>query len=253
MKNPSDHTKLDEFIVETLKRESPDIPRVEWSEIEVLLPHRQKSLSIGISKKTIVFFSSAIVITFIAFGVFKIARHYSSFPVETKNLTDSTKNIFSIMDTSVQQDSVFVIPDINYTDTGVFTQKQKIDSDSAVISADTAAMKKTNVQPITTASKIIQQQKPKQDKTQKLSVADTSSKKTHTEPMSDTVVSEPLSANAETKTEIRSADTTNKNIPTPQKKSKNKTSKSQKKDTTAGASKTALPVQETKPDTSQKQ
>lgn len=144
MNKTNGHSQLDRHIRETLKNAGPHIPLIDWNQIEPLLPSQQKSISFWFSKKTITILFLTGAVALLSFGTYKIIRHYSSLPV-TENPIDSVTNILSVVDTITGQDSIFAIPDTTLKDSSLLLEKEtKVDSASAVTSADIPSLKETN-------------------------------------------------------------------------------------------------------------
>ena len=222
MKSDPVNSPLDTFIKETLKASDTNLPPVDWSEVEVLLRHEQKSISVGVSKKTIIISASAVAVLILAFGIYKIAGYYSSLPpAEEEQLANPVQNTFNIVDTqkTVKREDSTVIPKTNIADIDSSAYKKsekKTDSVSVNPPADTASVKKIN-------DKQRQEKKKKQNTFQ-----DSASLKTDTaKPLpADTATTHPVQ---EIKKESPAPlDTANKNIPTPKSNSKKKKSRSQK-------------------------
>ena len=230
MKPAPPSTALDAFIRDAIKSPGNDLPLVDWSEVEVLLRHEQKSFSIGIGKKTILLSAAVAVGLIIVFCMFMIVQHYSSLPPDPTAIAPS-ENTFIVTDTQktvVTHDSVATIDSSAF----IAAAKKKADSIAAltaVIPADTTATKKINEkQP---AVKDIQKQdkKQKENSTPNPFVTDSSAVKKNNVPvLSVDTASAPPSQEIKISEERPAADTAGKNNNLPKKNSKGKKSKQQK-------------------------
>lgn len=230
MKSAPDSTKLDAFIRETLKASDANLQPFDWSEVEVLLRHEQKSLPVEINKKTIIYFAAGLVALLLLFGIFKIVQHYSSLPPEPEPIQDSTQNLFNTVDAA---------------DTTRLTTIQKADT----IKIDSSAVVKTQLQidssglakskkadsnlvaaPLMPDSAWIRKIREKQDKKKKQNTPrDTAgTKKDTVAPRVIDTATAPRPAQ-EIKTEtLPAADTSGKTTPAPKTAPKNKKGKAKK-------------------------
>jgi hypothetical protein len=219
MKSSPDSSALDIFIRETLKAPDINLPPVDWSEVEVLLRHEQKSISIGVNRKHIVYSVAGVIVLLLVFGIFKIAQYYSSLPPETESLPDSTQNTFNAVDTVKPPVTDFLTAktdSVKPDSSGPAKNIKKSDSIHVALPLDTAS-----------AKKIIAAQKTDKKKKQS-SVKDTTASKTELPPshLADSISAPPP---PEPKTEIQIiADTVNKSVPVPQNNSKKKKAKTKK-------------------------
>jgi hypothetical protein len=227
MKSAPDNSALDAFIKETLKASDSNLQPFDWSEVEVLLRHEKKSISVGVDKKTITYIGAGLVVLMILLGIFKIVQHYSSLPAEPETSTDSTQNTLNATDTvktaapavdsvlakhdTVKIDTTHLVPVINIP---------KPDSTKAIVA------------PVDTTTKGKVFVTPKQDKKKKPNtVKDTGATKkdsilppaapvdtTSTHPMQEIKIENPSPA----------VDTSTKNAPAPKSNSKNKKGKTKK-------------------------
>lgn len=228
MKSSANNSPLDNFIQETLKSPDTDLHPFDWSEIEVLLRHEQKSISAGARKKTILISSAAVIIVMGVFGIFKIIQHYSSLPAETETLIDPTQNTFSIIDTqkNIADDSAVSMMDTAKIDSSRVALDEEHKTDS-ILAASDALLKNIKDKPSADAARIIQKQdkKQKQNNTKTVNPPVDTAMKIITPPADTVKIIPPI----EIKTEVPLLDdTVNKNNPAPKKNSKSKKSKSQK-------------------------
>ena len=149
MKSP-DNSQLDTFIRETLKTSEHNLPSVDWSEVEVLLRHEQKSIPIKVSRKTILIAGGFAIIAIAALGVFKITQYYSSFPSENLPSADTLNNSLTVIDTEkiTVSDSISPITVIDTTEAEIDSatlaaQERKSDSLIAEFKAKETAAAKT--------------------------------------------------------------------------------------------------------------
>ena len=237
---PNSSTSLDTFIKEALKAPGIDLPLVDWSEVEVLIRHEQKSFSAGISKKTILLSAAVAVGLIIVFCMFMIVQHYSSLPPDPAAIAPS-ENTFVAADTQkavVTHDSVATIDSSAF----IAAAKKKADSITtaiAFVSSDTTTLKKVNEKLPVVKDILKQDKKQKENSAPNPSVTDSSGIKKNSVPvLSVDTSSAPPSQEIKISEERPAADTTGKNNNLPKKNSKGKKSKSEK---------TVPP--ETKPDT----
>lgn len=232
MKTSPSNNPLDNFIQNALKTPDVDLHPFDWSEIEVLLRHEQKSIRHLADKKTILLSAAAVIILLGAFGIFKVAHYYYSLPEETETRMDSTQNTFIAIDpqkTSIS-DSIVTMIDSVKIDSSLVLRDEKHKTDS-ILAASDAFLKK-----------IIQKQDKKQKQTTKTSPVDTTIIKTTTETLPPVDTSKHPTQEIKTNTPPVSADTSKTSDPS-KKSKKNK----KQKNTSADSSKTETPPQ-TKPD-----
>lgn len=183
MKSAPTNSQLDTFIRNTLKSSDGNFQPVDWSEVEVLLKHEQKSISVGISKKNIFIAVAAAGILVLLVSIFKIIQHYSSLPGEPEILADSTQHTFNLIDNQSTAifDSVVLKADTSKIDSSSFANaKRNNDSVSTLVVTD-----KEIYPVIKTTQK--QGKKKKTDTMQNLVPVDTASVKA----VSDTVSTPP--------------------------------------------------------------
>jgi len=191
MKSSPNNNKLHSFIQDALKSPDADLLPFDWSEIEVLLRHEQKSIHQLTDKKSILISVAAIIILISAFSIYKITSYYSSLPEETETLIDSTQNTFMVVDTqtTIINDSIVAMIDTVKIDSSSASRDEEHKTDS-IIAASDAFLKTIKDKQSADATKIIQKQdkKQKQNKTEPQS-ADSSSGKISIEqlPAIDTV------------------------------------------------------------------
>jgi len=242
MKSSPNNNQLDNFIQDALKSPDADLHPFDWSEIEVLLRHEQKSIRQLTDKKSILISAAVAIILIGAFGIFKIVRYYSSLPKEAETLIDSTQNTFMAVDTqkTIISDST-MIDTVKIDSSALADQEHKTDS---LLAASAAFLKKINETQSADTEKIIQKQdkKQKQNKTQP-QPTDTSSEKISIEqlPAIDTA-SKQLIPEIKNDTPSSSPDSS-KSSDSSKKSKKNK----KQKNTSADSSKTKTPP-EAKPD-----
>lgn len=101
MKSAPYDNKLDGFISDILKTSDENFQPFDWSEVEVLLKHEQRSipLDININRKHILISAAAAGVVILFFIVFKIASNYSSTSATPETTIDSTQNTFNLVDT----------------------------------------------------------------------------------------------------------------------------------------------------------
>jgi len=244
MKSSTDNSPLDKFIKDALKAPDANLPPVDWSEVEVLLKHEKKPISLKVDKRTITYSGAGAGALLLLFCIVKIVGHYSSMPAETETRADSSQSTFSVIDTvkTAAMDSAIPKPTVSKSDTAGFTKNgQKIDSVPANAPADTALTKKIPVV-----------QKPDKKKKQN-PIKDTAKKpEIVPPPVIDTATLHPAQ---EIKIETHpAADTANKNAAAPKENSKRKRSIFKK---SSGRSEKELPKSgtpaETKPDSLKQQ
>ncbi|MEK6615580.1 MAG: hypothetical protein AABZ32_05650 [Bacteroidota bacterium] len=163
MKSSPSNIQLDTFIQDTLKSPDVDLHPFDWSEIEVLLRHEQKSISVGINKKSILIYAVAVIILIGTVGIFKIMRYYSSLPEETETLIPSTQNTFMAVDTqkTMSSDSSVSMIDTVKIDSSRASRNEEHKADSILVASDIFLKNSINKQSADTA-KIIQKQDKKQ-------------------------------------------------------------------------------------------
>jgi len=254
MKPTPANNQLDSFIQNALKSPDADLHPFDWSEIEVLLRHEQKSIRKMTTKQSVLIAVAAIIILIVSFGIFKLAGYYS-LPEKTEvPIADSGQNTFMAIDTqtSIISDSVIAMVDTVKIDSSRVSHDEEYKTDS-LLAVSEAFLKSIKEKQTADATKIIQKQdkKQKQNTTKVLSPpVDTTMKITL--PPADTIKIIPP---PETKKETAPApDTVNKTNPGPKKNSKSKKPKSQKMDSPVPAElpKTESPS-ETKPDSLKQQ
>lgn len=252
MKSAPTNSQLDNFIQNVLKAPDTDLHPFDWSEIEVLLRHEQKSIRKMTNKKSVLIFVAAIIIVIAAFGVFKLVD-YSSLPKEADMPVDSSQNTFMVIDTSkaiIYDSTAILIDTVKIDSSSLADEEHKTDS---LLASSDALLKTIKDKQSSDAAKIIQ----KQDKKQKQNNAKTTNPPADTAmkitpPPADTVkIIPPVEIKTETPLLV---DTVNKNNSAPKKNSKSKKSKSQKADSPPPAQlpKTESPI-ETKPDSLKQQ
>ena len=246
MKTGQNNSQLDAFISGALKGTAENFQPFDWSELDVLLKHDQKPISLDVSKKTIFIGVGAVVALLLVFGIFKIAQHYSSLPAETGISVGSPQNSFNAIDTTNHTAHDPALPKADTTkpdSTVIAASKPKTDSVVSVV-ADTTSKKIKETAAITDRPKQKKEKKKKADTV----AADTSSVKSILPP--DTVskvVPKEIIIEAPP-----AADTTHKNTPEQNMGPKKKKSKSKKAATpSAGQPNTAPPV--AKPDSLKQQ
>ncbi len=172
MKSSPNHNQLDSFIQDALKSPDADLHPFDWSEIEVLLRHEQKSIPMMYRDKKLILISGGAVILLIGLlGIFKIVRYYSSLPEEAETLIDSTQNTFMAVDTqkTIISDSTSSMIDTVKIDSSRVSRNEEHKTDS-ILAASDAFLKKINEKQSADAAKIIQSVRTpseKQDEKQK--------------------------------------------------------------------------------------
>jgi len=174
MKPASNSSPLDSFIRNSLKSADTNIPPFDWSEVEVLLKHEPRSMSVGASKKTILIAVAVAGVLLLTFGVFKIAEYYSNEAAETETSTDSTQNSFDLIDTANAAHATLPPHFPKIDSAAISLEKFKSDSIRAVIIAD--SIRKINIKEPVVKTIQKQDRKKRPDTTQK-AVADTTSPK----------------------------------------------------------------------------
>jgi hypothetical protein len=148
MKTAPDTSQLDIFIRNTLKSSDENFTPFDWSEVEVLLKHEQRSIPIEVNKKTI--FTAAVVAggLLVILGIFKIVQYYSSLPPEPRTLID-TQSTFDAVDTSATAPSVLnaAVPKIDSASFFI-AAKKRADSLATLGVVDTASKIKAEVLPV---------------------------------------------------------------------------------------------------------
>ena len=226
MKTSPANSPLDGFIVDALKAPDTNLPAVEWSEVEVLLRHEQKSISVGVDRKTIFIGAAVAGILLLVFGIYKIASYYSSLPPDPAEETVApAQNSFNVIDTHKVEVKDSITPPkttVAAIDSSLLPKIiKKIDSVAVPVS-DTSFIKKlTDVQ--------------KQDKRKKRNALRDSLKADLTKPLpADTATIPPIhEVTKEVPPPVVVPDTANKTAPAPKKNSKRKKNKSPKTDSTA--------------------
>ena len=163
MKSSPNNNQLDNFIQDALKSPDADLHPFDWSEIEVLLRHEQKSIRQLTDKKFILISAAAVILLIGLFGIFKIVRYYSSLPEEGETLIDSTQNTFMAVDTqkTIISDSTSSMIDTVKIDSSRVSRDEEHKTDS-ILAASDAFLKKINEKQSADAAKIIQKQDKKQ-------------------------------------------------------------------------------------------
>ena len=239
----SNNNRLDNFIQDALKSPDSDLHPVDWSEVEVLLRHGQKSILGRANKKSILISAAAVIILIGVFGIFKIIQYYSSLPAETETRIDSTNSTFSIIDPPkviANESTSSMIDTVKFDSTALSAVEHKTNSIPAV-SDD--FLKKTNDKQTSAIANQNQNKKQKQNNVK--SLADTSSVKTILEsPPVDTALKHALQEEIKPDAPPPLPDTSKTSAPV-KKSRKNK----RQKNTSADSSrvKTEFPS-ETKPD-----
>ena len=224
MKSAPANSPLDGFIVDALKASDTNLPTVDWSEVEVLLRHEQKSISVGVDKKTIVMSAIGAGVLLLVFGIYKIASYYSSLPPDPEQQSATpVQNTFNVIDThKVEVKDSIVAPKTTVAaiDSSLLPKAVKKMDSVIVPFADTASVKKSN-------------DVLKQERKKKRNALRDSLKADLTKPLpADTATIQPIQEiKIETPPVI--VDTANKTAPAPKKNGKKKRSKSPKTDSTA--------------------
>lgn len=237
MKSPSNHSALDAFIRETLKASDDMLQPFDWSEVEVLLKHDQRSIPVEINKKTVLLMAASVGALILLFGIFKVVSHYSSLPADTSTPVDSTVNTFTLADTlggSIPI-SVAIKGDSSLTDTLTTLQNTRAVDSSLVKKAE----EPSNLSALPLPKK---EKKKKNYSEQNGTVADSANKTTPTSlPVITDTVSKP--AVKESRIEIAPAtDTITKKQSTEKNTSKKKKSKGKNTSQQPPEQQTAPPV-----------
>lgn len=219
MKSPSNNSALDAYIRETLKGYDEIFQPFDWSEVEVLLKHEQRSIPVEINKKTVVLIAVSAGVLILIFGIFKIVNYYSSLPAETSVSVDSTQNTFTLVDSLA--DSVQV-------PSGIKTDSIRIDTPVvAIMPVVDSTIVKNNQEPALSLPQQKKDKKKKINSEQNETIADSasSSKIIHPEtPVTSDTISKPVII--ENRMEVAlPPDTTAKIQPTGKDTSKKKKSK----------------------------
>lgn len=241
MKSSQITSPLDNFVSGMLKNTDGNFQPFDWSEIEVLLKHEQRSIPVQVNKKTFLIVTAATCGMILLFSIVKVVQYYSSLPDEPVPITGPTQNTFSPIDTAdvtALDTSTLNVGAGKVDSTALFISiKRKSDSVSALVAADTAARIKANV--ILPVAKL-KDKKKKTDTTQKITVSDTVAVKI----VADTV-SKPVAKEIIIETPA-ATDTASKKVSPENKGSKKKKTKLKKTMPSPNEQKTDLPV--SKPD-----
>ena len=107
MKPSNDNSQLDSFIVNTLKTPENNLPSVDWSEVEVLLKHESKQITLP-SKKYIFIGTGALVLLTGIFFLVKFIITSSPTTSVNEDISADTISLAPTADTSFAQKTVEV-------------------------------------------------------------------------------------------------------------------------------------------------
>ncbi len=122
MKSP-DNSQLDNFIREALKTPEHNLPSVDWSEVEVLLKHETKSISLP-EKKYLFLGAGAIVFLAGIFFLVKFITSPSSNSFNSADITVDTTTLLPSVDSGLQKTVALPADTIKTMDT--ITQIAKV-------------------------------------------------------------------------------------------------------------------------------